>query len=66
MWTILLLMNLIENLTSEHSEKIKLEADCDTELEFKDFKLDEIVNSTIEWALSLSSLDPEPTSFSVD
>ena len=26
-------VNLIENLTSEHSEKIKLEAECDTELD---------------------------------
>jgi len=51
-------VNLIENLTSEHSEEIKLEAECDAELESEDLSLDEIVNSTIEWALSLSSLDP--------
>ena len=41
-------VNLIEDLTSEHSEKIKLEAKCDTELESEDFKLNERVNSTIE------------------
>ena len=56
-------VNLIENVTSEHREEIELEAKCDTELESEDFNLDEIVNSTIEWASSLSSLDQEPTSF---
>ena len=55
-------VNLIKNLTSEHSEEIKLEAECDTELESEDFNLDEIVNSTIEWASSPSSLDQEPIS----
>ena len=40
-------VNLIEDLTSEHSEEIKLEAKCDAKLESEDFKLDEIVNSTI-------------------
>jgi len=33
----------------------------DAELESEDFKLDEIVNSTIEWASSPSSVDPDPT-----
>ena len=55
-------VNLIEDLTSEYSEEIKLEAECDAELESEDFKLDEVVNSTIEWASSPSSLDPKPTS----
>jgi len=55
-------VNLIEDLTSEHSEKIKLQAKCDNELESEILKLDEIVNSTIEWASSPSSLDQEPTS----
>ena len=55
-------VNLIEDLTSEHSEEINLEAECDTKLEPEDFKLDEVVNFTIEWASSPSSLDPEPTS----
>ena len=54
--------NLIEDLTSEHSEEIKLKAECDAELASEYFKLDEIVNSTIEWASSPSSLDPELTS----
>jgi len=55
-------VNFIEDLTSEHSEEIKLEAECDAELESEDFKLDEIVNSSIEWASSSSSLDLKPTS----
>jgi len=54
-------INLIEDLTSEHSEEIKVEAKCDAELESKNFKLDEIVNSTIEWVSSQTSLDLEPT-----
>jgi len=54
-------VNLIEDLTSEHSEEIKLEAECDVELKSEDFKHDEVVNSTIEWTSSPSSLDPEPT-----
>jgi len=49
-------------LTSEHNKEIKVEAECDAELEFEDFKLDEIVNSTIEWASSPNSLDLKPTS----
>ena len=55
-------VNLIEDLTSEHSEDIKLEPECDAELKSDDFKLDEIVNSTIELASSPSSLDQEPIS----
>ena len=55
-------VNLIEDLTSEQSEEIKLKSERDAELESEDFKLDEIVNSTIGWASSPSSLDPEPTS----
>jgi len=41
-------VNLIEDLTSERSEEIKLEAECDAELESEDFKLNEIVNFAIE------------------
>ena len=44
-------VSLIKDLTSEHSEEIKLEAECDVDLESEDFKLDEIVNSTIEWGI---------------
>jgi len=56
-------VSLIENVTSEHKEEIELEVKCDTELEFEYFNLDEIVNSTIEWASSPSSLNQEPISF---
>jgi len=47
-------------VTSEYREEIELEAKYDSELESKDFNLDEIVDSTIEWASSPSSLDQEP------
>ena len=43
-----------------HNEEIELEAECDAELESKDLSFEEIVNSTIGWASSPSSLDPEP------
>jgi len=58
-------VNLIENVISEHREKIELEAKCETELESKDCNLDEIVNSTIEWASSPGSLDQEPLSLTL-
>ena len=45
-------MNLIENLTSEHSEGIELETECDNALGSDDLSLDEIINSTVEWASS--------------
>ena len=48
-------VNLIENLTNEHNVDIKLEAECDNELGSNDLILDEIVNSTVEWASSQSS-----------
>ena len=52
-------VDLIEDLTSEYRKEIKLEAQCGTELESEDCKLDEVVNSTIEWASRPSSLDSE-------
>jgi len=55
-------VNLIENVTSEHREEKELDARCDTELKSEDFNLDKMVNSTIEWASSPSSLDQEPIS----
>ena len=35
------------NLTSENNEEIKLEAECDAELESDNLNLDEITNSII-------------------
>ena len=40
-------VNLIENLTSEHREKLELEAECDFELESDDFNLDQVVESAV-------------------
>ena len=61
-WMINLWVNFIENLTSEHNEDIKLEAECDNELASDNFSLDKIVNSTVEWTSSASSFYPETTS----
>jgi len=55
-------VSLIENLTSEHNEDIKLEAECNNGLGSDDLSLDEIVNSTVEWAPNRSSFCPETTS----
>jgi len=56
------MMNLIENLTSKHNENIELETEGNNELGSDDLSLDEIVNSTVEWASSTSSFYPETTS----
>ena len=53
-------VNLIENLTSEHREELKLETDCNFELESDDFNLDQVVESAVNWASSLISLNVEP------
>ena len=37
-------VNFIKDLTSEHSEYIKLKAECDAKLESENFSLDEEVN----------------------
>ena len=64
-------VNVIENMTSEHREELKLktesefELELETESEFKldsiDFDLDQIVESAVNWASSPSSPNLEPT-----
>jgi len=54
-------VNLIENLTSKHSKKLKLEAECEFELENEDFNLNQIVDSAVNWESNPISLNPEPT-----
>jgi len=46
-------------LTSEHNEEIELETGC--EFESIDFDLHQIVESTVNWASSPISPNPEPT-----
>jgi len=53
-------VNLIKNLTSEHREEVKLETDCDLELESEDFNLDQIVESAVNWASNPISPNVEP------
>ena len=57
-------VNLIENLTSKHREKTELEAECEFELKSKDFNLDQIVKSTVNWASSPISPNPKQTNLS--
>ena len=53
--------SLIENLISEHSEKLELEVEYEFELESEDFNLDQIVNSVVDWASNPIPLNPKPT-----
>ena len=41
-------VNLIEGLTSENDKEIEYESDGEFELEFDDFNLDQIIESTVE------------------
>ena len=45
-------VNLIENMTSEHREELKLETESEFELESMNFDLDQIIKSTVNWASS--------------
>ena len=46
-------VNLTENLTSEHREKLELETDCDFGVESDDFNLDQVVESAVNWPQTL-------------
>jgi len=52
-------VNYIENLTSEHGEETELDTECEFELEYEDFNLDQIVESIVDWALSPIVPDPK-------
>jgi len=54
-------VNLIENITSEHREELKLETESELELESIDFDLDQIAESTVNWASSPVSPSLEST-----
>jgi len=43
-------VNLIEELTSEHEEEMEYESDKEFKLKSDDFNLDQIIESTVEWA----------------
>ena len=53
-------MNLIEGLASEHEMEIEYESDREFELESDDFNLDQIIESTVEWATDAA---PIPVSY---
>jgi len=48
----------IENLTSEHEERIEMETESEFEMEFEDFNLDQIIDSAVDWASSQIVLHP--------
>ena len=47
-------VNSIENLTNEHEENMEIETNAEFDLESEDFNLDQIVDSAVDWASSLS------------
>jgi len=51
-------LNLIEGLTSEHEEELEYESDHEFDLESEDFNLDQIVDSTVEWATNTTPIIP--------
>ena len=51
-------VNLIEGLTSEHDMEIEYESDREFELESDDFNLDQIIESTVEWATNATPILP--------
>jgi len=51
-------VNLIEGLTSEHDKEIEYESDGEFKLESDDFILDQIIESTVEWATNATPILP--------
>ena len=49
-------VNLIEGLISEHEEELEYESDHEFDLESDDFNLDQIVESTVEWATNATPI----------
>ena len=47
-------INSIENLTGEYEESMEMDTEAEFDLEYKDFNLDEIVDSAVDWASSPS------------
>ena len=51
-------VDLIEGLTSEHEEELKYESEYEFDLKSDDFNLDQIVDSTVEWAINATQNIP--------
>jgi len=49
---------LIEGLTSEHEEELEYESNHEFDLESDDFKLDQIIDSTVKWAKNAAPMIP--------
>jgi len=52
-------VNSIKILTSEHEEIMKIDTKSDFDLESEDFNLEQIIDSVVDWASSLSVPDPK-------
>jgi len=50
-------VNLIEGLTSEHEEEPEYESEDEFVLESDGFNLDQIVDSTVEWATNATPIN---------
>jgi len=51
-------MNLTEGLKSEHEEEMEYESDNAFDLESDDINLDQIIESTVEWATNATPITP--------
>jgi len=51
-------VNSIENLTSEHEESMEIDTESEFDLKSKDFNLNQIIDSVVDWTLSLSVPHP--------
>ena len=49
---------MIEGLTSEHEEELEYESNHEFDLDSDDFNLDQIVESTVEWAINVTPIIP--------
>jgi len=51
-------VSLIVGLTSEQEEEFEYESDHEFDLESDDFNLDQIIESTVEWATNATPIIP--------
>ena len=52
-------VNSIENLTSEHEERMEINTESEFDLESEDFNLDQVIDSAVDWASSLIVPNPK-------
>ena len=52
-------VNSIKNLTNEHEENMEINMESEFDLESENFNLNQIINSAVDWASSLSVPSPK-------